>query len=343
MLNLKTTCATLFLVLSITNCYSQKLNEIQVIGSHNSYKKAMDTELWNYLNEMDHKTALTLEYEHIPLKDQLDLGLRALELDVYYDPNGGHYSNPKGLDVVRSKGGSPMPYNEKELLKPGFKLMHVQDLDFRTHHILLKDALKVLLAWSKQNPAHDPIFITMNTNDEKIPQLRDPLPFTKIAYDSLDMEIRSVLKERVIDPDKVRKAGMNLEESILKHGWGDLSNYKNGFIFVLDASPESSQHDLYIKNNPNLSNRVFFTNSKEGTPSAAIRIINDPIVDFEYIRSLVKKGYIIRTRADADTKEARENDYSRLEKAKESGAHIISTDYYQPSRFFKSDYKCEIE
>ena len=343
MLNLKFAFAILLLVFSITDCYAQKLNEIQVIGSHNSYKKAMDAALWNYLNELDPKIALELQYEHIPLKDQLDLGLRSLELDVYYDPKGGHYANPKGLDLLKSKGVNPMPYNKKELLKPGFKLMHVQDLDFRTHHILLKDALKALLAWSKQNPSHDPIFITMNTNDEKLPQLRDPLPFTQMAYDSLDMEIRSILKERIIDPDKIRKNGMTLEESILKHGWGDLSHYKNGFIFVLDANPTSSQHNLYLKDNPNLRNRVFFTNSKEGTPSAAIRIVNNPIIDFEYIKSLVKKGYIVRTRADADTKEARENDYSRFEKAKESGAQIISTDYYIPSRFFKSDYRCVIE
>jgi hypothetical protein len=52
---------------------------------------------------------------------------------------------------------------------------------------------------------------------------------------------------------------------------------------------------------------------------------------------------MVRTRADADTKEARNNDYNRFEKAKASGAQIITTDYYLPSKLFKSDYKISYE
>ncbi|MBO6201037.1 MAG: hypothetical protein J6N74_05400, partial [Chryseobacterium sp.] len=54
-------------------------------------------------------------------------------------------------------------------------------------------------------------------------------------------------------------------------------------------------------------------------------------------------GYIIRTRADADTMEARSEDYSRFEKAKESGAQIITTDYYLPSKLFKSNFKISFD
>ena len=50
------------------------------------------------------------------------------------------------------------------------------------------------------------------------------------------------------------------------------------------------------------------------------------------------KGYIIRTRADAGTKEARANDYTHFEDAKQSGAQIIITDYYLPSKYFDSNY-----
>jgi thiamine monophosphate kinase len=56
------------------------------------------------------------------------------------------------------------------------------------------------------------------------------------------------------------------------------------------------------------------------------------------IKSLVEKGYIIRTRADSDTKEARENDKSSFVAACNSGAQIITTDYYKKSTHFKSDY-----
>ncbi|HSI74465.1 MAG TPA: Ca2+-dependent phosphoinositide-specific phospholipase C [Lunatimonas sp.] len=57
------------------------------------------------------------------------------------------------------------------------------------------------------------------------------------------------------------------------------------------------------------------------------------------MKNLVALGYMVRTRADADTREARENDYNRFEKAMESGAQVITTDYYIPSKLFKSDFK----
>lgn len=56
-----------------------KLNEIQVIGSHNSYKIGIERPLFDYL--LKNKPTLSgLEYEHIPLSEQLNLGLRGLEL-----------------------------------------------------------------------------------------------------------------------------------------------------------------------------------------------------------------------------------------------------------------------
>jgi hypothetical protein len=82
-----------------------------------------------------------------------------------------------------------------------------------------------------------------------------------------------------------------------------------------------------------------FVNSPEGNPEAAFQIINNPVKDFEYIKTLVEKGYLVRTRADAGAKESRTNDYTKFEKAKESGAQVISTDYYIPSIFYDSSFK----
>jgi hypothetical protein len=67
-------------------------------------------------------------------------------------------------------------------------------------------------------------------------------------------------------------------------------------------------------------------------------IINNPKDDGGKIREMVKKGYMVRTRADADTKEARANDRSGFVAACASGAQIITTDYYYKSTFFPSDY-----
>jgi len=62
---------------------------------------------------------------------------------------------------------------------------------------------------------------------------------------------------------------------------------------------------------------------------ASFRIVNDPIANLDYIKKLVLEGFIVRTRADADTVESRSGDDKRLKAAIDSGAQVISTDYYE--------------
>ncbi|MRT93203.1 hypothetical protein EMN46_09635 [Ancylomarina sp. 16SWW S1-10-2] len=329
----------------IFGCHKSEipLNEIQVIGSHNSYKIAIEKPLWNYLAQIDSAKASSLQYGHISLVDQLKMGLRNVELDVFYDPQGGHFSKPKGLDIIRESGFEPREYDlEQKLAQPGLKMFHIQDIDFRSYHLLFKDALKSLKQWSDQNQDHTPIFILMNTKDQKVKGTRDPLMFSKEAYNCLDQEIRSVFADDdLITPDLVRGNSETLEEAILSKGWPSLKALKGRFLFVLDE--KEAKINRYLDGHAGLKGRVLFVNSPEGKPEAAFRIINNPIRDFDHIKELVEKGYMVRTRADAGTKEARTNDYTKFEKAKESGAQVISTDYYIPTKLFKSDFKISFE
>ena len=48
---------------------------------------------------------------------------------------------------------------------------------------------------------------------------------------------------------------------------------------------------------------------------------------------------MIRTRSDADTREARTGDKSRFEAAIRSGAQVITTDYYQKSLSPNKDFE----
>lgn len=293
--------------------------------------------------KLDSSRAKSLQYSHIPLEDQLDLGLRNLELDVFYDPNGGYFSNPKGMEIVKKMGAAPLGFDKEEKLKkPGLKMFHIQDIDFRSHYLLFKEALSALKKWSDKHPNHTPIFILMNTKDQFIENLRKPLPFTAKALDSIDIEIKSVFSNKqLITPDLVRGKYKTLEEAILKKGWPELNTVKGRFLFVMDEKEDKINR--YLEHHFSLKNRILFVNSQEGKPEAAFRILNDPIKDFDYIKKLVAKGYIVRTRADSDTKQARNNDYISFEKAKASGAQVISTDYYLPSQLFKSNYKISFE
>ncbi|WP_223154672.1 phosphatidylinositol-specific phospholipase C1-like protein [Aestuariibaculum sediminum] len=320
-----------------------RLNDLQVIGSHNSYKIEIEKPLWSILYEKDSSKAKSLQYGHIPLEHQLNLGLRNLELDVFFDPKGGYYANPKGLAMISQKGKVSLLFDvEAKLVMPGLKMFHIQDIDFRSHHLMFKEGLYVLKQWSDANPKHTPVFVLINTKDKEIDNLKQPLKFGKSALDSLDSEIRNIFPEdKIITPDLVRGHFETLEQAILNRGWPTLDSVKGRFLFVLDENETRIKE--YVMGHPSLKGRVLFTNSKEGSPEAAFRVINNPIQDFDYIKQLVEKGYMVRTRADAGTIEARLNDYSRFEQAMASGAQVISTDYYIPSNLFESQFKVIFE
>jgi hypothetical protein len=101
-------------------------------------------------------------------------------------------------------------------------------------------------------------------------------------------------------------------------------------IFLMDQRPVGP---VYLAGHPSLRGRVLFTNAEPGEPDAAFIERNDgPAAD---ITELVKKGYLVRTRTDADTKEARTNDTARRDAMIASGAQILSTDYpvNEPARW----------
>jgi hypothetical protein len=83
---------------------------------------------------------------------------------------------------------------------------------------------------------------------------------------------------------------------------------------------------MYI--NPSAGGKPMFVNVEESDPNAAFFIMNEPLTQLEDIKKKVQAGFMVRTRADADTREARKGDYSRFKAAVESGAQLISTDYY---------------
>jgi calcium-dependent phosphoinositide phospholipase C len=310
------------------------INQVQMIGSHNSYKQAIDPILFKLLSRVDSATVSKFAYSHISLTEQLDLGLRGLEIDVYADAKGGKYMHPKGLDWAPGQ----QPYDTAgEMKEPGFKVFHIQDIDFRSNCPTFKGCLQELKRWSEAHRDHYPVFITMNAKDEDInkPGFTLPEKFTGAIFDQLDQAIVEGLgRERVITPDDIRGKYSSLEEAVRAGNWPTLKRSKGKFIFILDETGD--KRAVYISGHPSLKGRLLFVNADPGMPEAAIVIRNNPKKDD--ITALVEKGYIVRTRADSDTYEARMNDQSVFESACNSGAQIISTDYYRKSRLFNSDY-----
>ena len=107
-------------------------------------------------------------------------------------------------------------------------------------------------------------------------------------------------------------------------------------LFLLD---NEGKQDLYTAGHPTLEGRVIFTNANPGDPDAAFIKRNDPIADgVTEIPTLVEAGYLVRTRADADTVQARSGDTTQREAALTSGAQYVSTDYPVPNPDFGTGY-----
>jgi low temperature requirement protein LtrA len=312
-----------------------RMNDIQAIGTHNSYKAAISPQEMGLLRAVSPQAAAGLDYWHPPLTEQLDAGARVIEIDIVNDPEGGRFADPAGLRIARAQGLEPPAYDTSVMAAPGFKAIHVQDIDYRSVCQLFLACLRELRAWSDAHRDHAPILVMMNLK-------RGPSPapggveapgFDDAAFDALDADVRAGIgAERLITPDDVQGAFPTLREAVLAGNWPELGAARGRFFFVLDEGEDMAA--AYRGARRNLEGRVFFVNVAEDSPVAAYLTLNDPIAQAERIRAAVAAGFIVRTRADADTVEARANDTRRREAAFASGAQYVSTDYMTPRADF---------
>jgi hypothetical protein len=320
-----------------------RIDQLQSVGTHNSYKiKIPDNEL-AIIKERNANAGVTLDYSHEPLNVQLDKGARQLEIDPSDDPQGGLYSKPLMLKLLAERKLTPEAYDLSALDKPGIKVIHTHDIDYRSHCLLFVDCLKQVKAWSDAHPTHTPILMMINPKSSGIswPGATKVLPWGKEAFDRMDEEIRSVFPpSQIIEPDDVREGHATLREAVLAGGWPKLGEARGKVIFTMDLSPEANKP--YAEGHPSLQGRAAFMTTFPDAPEAAYFTMNDPIKDQALIQERVRQGFLIRTRADADTREARVNDPTRREAAFTSGAQFISTDYQDPDPRFANTYSVKL-
>lgn len=332
--------ATVFACLSFSALKSQplKMNQTQVIGSHNSYKIGIEKPLLDLI-VAERPEAIGLDYAHVPITEQLDLGLRSLEIDVVYDPKGGQFAHPKGIEMLRSQGVAALPYDSEAMSQPGFKVLHVPDIDFRSHCPTFTGCLSDVREWSLAHSDHLPIIITINPKSAGLdrPGYAKVIPFDRQVLDALDKEIMEVFEAtELITPGLVKGKSKTLRKAVLDNGWPALAAAKGKILFVFDADEELTS--LYLEGDETYARPMFSSTTKEN-PHAAFFIMNDPIGQEKEIADLVKQGFMVRTRSDADTREARAGDKTRFEAAFRSGAQVISTDYYLRSLSPNKDFE----
>lgn len=317
-----------------------RLNEIQVLASHNSYHVEPEPTLLDALKAFLGQAAEGFEYTHRPLSEQFDAGVRQIELDVFVDsPTGGHYAQPA---LVPALGLAPP---DPALATPGLKVLHVQEVDYRSTCPTFVGCLTQVRDWSDAHPGHIPITIQIEAKDGTIPDpgfgFVTPLPWTAAAFGTLEAEIGSVFgSDRVLSPADVRGRAATLAEAVRGGRWPTLDRARGQVMFVLDD--KGATRDAYRTQVPDLADRSVFVDVPETDPDAAVMVVNDPIGSADRIRSLVEAGFIVRTRADGDTVQARSGDTAQRDAALASGAQFVSTDYIWPDERFGTGYVVDL-
>ena len=308
------------------------VNGVQFVGSHNSYRLRTHPPLFRYLMNLrgvlpKAEDPAGWDYEHEAFDVQLgQYGVRSLEIDVYYDPHGGAFAKRQGNRLT----ADDVDAKDEALLKPGFKVLHFPDFDYRSNYPTFASALAAVKSWSDGHPGHEPLFLHLETKDEsgagRIPMkdLTVPPKWDASACDALDREIRAVFGRELFAPDELRGTRASLAAAATEGAWPALREMRGRVVFVMEGCAVKR----YRAEKPALEGRASFIFGEPGRADSAFLLMNDP--RNPAIRERVKEGYFVRTRADSDTREARSGDVSRRDAAFASGAQIVSTDYYRP-------------
>ena len=302
-----------------------KINEIQLVGTAESYKLHPSPQLMALVKMGSAEDARQIDFSEPPLQTQLDDGARSLEFDIAYDPKGNLYGNPSGALLGMEFLSDSYT---RAMASAGFKVIHILDIDFNSSCLTLQDCLQSVADWSRRHPDHVPITIALRSNDDAtpMPHATQPAKFTPATFDMLDASILKVFhRDELITPDTVRGRFPTLRDAVLAHNWPTLGASRGKVLFLLDD--DSVKVAMYRGMRSSLEGRVMFIATDEKSPAAGFVTVENPLKAFSRIAADVKAGFTVRTFADADAQEARTNSVARRDKAFASGAQIISTNF----------------
>lgn len=332
------------------------MNHIQVIGTHNSYHREISLSERNIFEKYV-PSPENYYYSHSSLYNQLEhQSVRSFELDLHSDEKGGLYY-PPAIWKLSNLTADQTPFNGDVLKQPGIKVFHITDFDPNAVCHTFIDCLTELKKWSDENRDHVPILIDLELKtDAPACEVGGVCPgeatnWTLPRMLNVDKEIRSVFgSKQLIVPDDVRKKDLTLEQSVLKYGWPKLDDVRGRFMFFFDNDPKNATTDprtLYTSGgHESLQGRTVFTNAVEGSPDCAFIKHNEPRgADLAEIQRLVKKGYIVRTRADVPLETVLSKNTTMRDSALKSGAQVVSTDYpvYGMAARWDWDYAAQLQ
>lgn len=267
-----------------------RFDHLQALGTHNSYHVAPAN------------SVLPWAYTHRPLDEQLSIGVRQFELDVWRDE-----------------------------ASDDFAVFHVDVLDEQTTCATLTDCISTMEAWSSAHPHHHPILVMLEPKDDV------DAAGAEAWVAALETTVGAAWPEaRMIVPAMVEHGTGSLKDGLAAEGWPSLAELRGRALFVLHTG--GALRDAYVAGG--LGDRLLFPDAMGDIEAdyAAFHSVNDP-TDAAAIAEAVALGHLVRTRADADNVEPTAGDVTRRDAALASGAHFVSTDWPEPS---PSGYVVEI-
>ncbi|PKK97156.1 MAG: hypothetical protein CVV58_02680 [Tenericutes bacterium HGW-Tenericutes-3] len=270
---------------------SIKLNDIQMLASHNSYKKKGSALGKLFIGLGSSKAeAQALNYGYKNLTDQLENGIRSMEIDL-------------------------------RMRKTQFMLTHIPLVDNGSVAPVFSLALEEIAMFSDNNPNHLPIIILMEIKDDWMILDHALQKIEQEQLEDLNILLDDKLGNRLFTPNDMLEDGKTLNETVQTTGWPSISTLLGKIIFILHPG---NFVEPYQQIDPTLKTLPMFIGA---TPElidqsyTSFIVHNEP--DVTAIGQLVSQGYIVRTRIDADLVYS-VDDYND---AINSGAQILSSDY----------------
>jgi hypothetical protein len=254
------------------------IESLQVIGTHNSYHRAPAIAF-----DASHK------YTHLPLDQQFDGGVRAIELDLHLRTDGGY-------DVY-----------------------HIAVIDPNTTCATFDVCLGVVSTWSDAHPRHAPIFIWLELKDDTGGQpIKDVVPIEAV--------IQKVFPpEKIITAAWLKGTYASPHARILAAGWPTLEEARGKVMFGIinrDDRTKAYSHDF-----TSLDDRIMFVNAAPDQldmPWAALTKVDDvtptdAVMNAHAAHLVVGVNVCAVNMADADCQ-------VRLTTAISTGIHLLQDD-----------------
>lgn len=271
---------------------SIRLNEVQFLASHNSYKK-LGSGIGKFFVGLgdSFQEARALQYSYHPLTYQLEQGVRSFELDV-------------------------------RLRQNKFELTHVPLVDNSSTAVDFRLALEEIKLYSQHNPNHLPLLILLEFKTDWM--MLDPFlqTITQEHLEIFDSMLEEIFAETLFTPRDMFEEDTTLRETITTTGWPAIQSLLGKVVFIMH--PSDTFVPLYYSMDESLSTQNMFLGTSIDTYQedyASFIVHNDP--NFYDIRPLVAENFIVRTRLDASL-ELYEHQW---ENGIASGAQILSSDF----------------